>query len=411
MNHVGKAGRLFLCVRHYTPAALAETHIEFWSVFTGDDGATLQAMVDAFNQEYAGKISVTHSPLSDPYTNVYLAVQSGSQIPDVMIGHVERMPKMIDDGILTDLSTLIEGDVDLANYPEHVLARTNVDGYQYGIPWDFNAPVLYVNLDLLAKYGLEGILEDRYVTFDELKQAGETVKAAGDAESVKINNYYGNFNQYVARYEAMAQAELIQDGKLVIDTEAWGKVIESFRELHQLGYALDRGVDAMSMFLGNSLMFYEAGTWTNATLMQVEGLNYDCVPVTVYSPEKALVRCGSHTWMQPDNEERTEETDLAVATFIDWMGKHSLAWATKAGQVPLYKAVTEMDEFKACKQTFLAQAGQAETIKIYTYYYWTTLIDAIGRYSLDPLYDYTVDASTIGATIQTEVDDAIAAGV
>lgn len=399
---------MMLCL---SSAAMAETTVQFWTVFTGDDGATLQALVDEFNAEYAGEINVVHSPLSDPYTNLYLAVQSGTDIPDVMIGHVERVPKMVADGILTDVSYLTEGDVDMANYPEHVLERTNIDGYQYGIPWDFNAPVMYVNLDLIAKYGLESILEDRIVTFDELKQAGEAVAAAGDSETVKVNNYYGNFNQYVARYEEMAQQELIQDGNLVIDTEAWGKVIDVFRELNDLGYAIARDDDAVSMFLGGNLIFYEQGTWTNATLMQVEGLNYDCIPVTVYSPETALFRCGSHTWMQPENEDRTEETDLAVATFINWMGEHSLTWATKAGQVPLYKSVTEMDEFKACKQTFLADAGLAENIKIYQYYYWSTFTDVVGRTALDVVYDETIDSSTVGASIQAEVDDAIAAGV
>lgn len=399
---------MMLCL---SSAAMAETTVQFWTVFTGDDGATLQALVDEFNAEYAGEINVVHSPLSDPYTNLYLAVQSGTDIPDVMIGHVERVPKMVADGILTDVSYLTEGDVDMANYPEHVLERTNIDGYQYGIPWDFNAPVMYVNLDLIAKYGLESILEDRIVTFDELKQAGEAVAAAGDSETVKVNNYYGNFNQYVARYEEMAQQELIQDGNLVIDTEAWGKVIDVFRELNDLGYAIARDDDAVSMFLGGNLIFYEQGTWTNATLMQVEGLNYDCVPVTVYSPETALFRSGSHTWMQPENEDRTEETDLAVATFINWMGEHSLTWATKAGQVPLYKSVTEMDEFKACKQTFLADAGLAENIKIYQYYYWSTFTDVVGRTALDVVYDETIDSSTVGASIQAEVDDAIAAGV
>ena len=79
--------------------------------------------------------------------------------------------------------------------------------------------------------------------------------------------------------------------------------------------------------------------------------------------------------------------------------------------MPLYKSVTEMDEFKACQQTFLADAGLSEHIKIYSYYYWSTLTAAIGRTALDVVYDETIDSATVGATIQQEVDDAIAAGV
>ena len=43
-------------------------------------------------------------------------------------------------------------------------------------------------------------------------------------------------------------------------------------------------------------------------------------------------------------------------------------------------------------------------------YYWNTLTDVIGRTSLDVVYDETIDSATVGASIQQEVEDAIAAG-
>lgn len=383
--------------------------IELWTVFTGDDGQTLQALVDQFNAEYEGQIVVNHSPQGDPYTPLSLAVQTGTDVPHIMIGHVERVPYLMQEGIITYVDSLADGDVDFANYPEHVLARTNIDGYQYGIPWDFNAPILYVNLDTVAKYGVESILDDGYVTFDELNVAGEAVAAAGDAETTKIFNFYGGFNQFVQRYEELGQVELIQNDTLVIDTQIWGDMLTYFRNLVTNGYAISREDDARTMFLNGSLMFYEAGTWTNATLMQIEGLNYTAVPVVCFAPETALARCGSHTWMQPEDEERTEEEDMAVATFVNWMGAHSLTWSTEAGQVALYKSVTEMDEFKACVQTFLADAGQSEHIKIFQYYYWSLFTSAVSQVGIDCLYDESMDLYAIGETIQKTVDDAIAA--
>lgn len=383
--------------------------INLWSVFTGDDGQILQALVDEFNAEYEGQIVITHSPQGDPYTPLSLAVQTGTDVPDLLLGHVERVPQMVADGILTYMDSLTDGDVDFANYPEHVLARTNVDGYQYGIPWDFNAPILYCNLDVIAKYGLESLLDDNYITFDELNTAGEAVAAAGDTDTVKIFNFYGGFNQFVQRYEELGQVELIQDGNLVIDTQIWGDMLTYFRDLQTKGYVVDRDAETRPMFMNGELMFYEAGTWTNATLMQVEGLNYTAVPVVCFNPETALARCGSHTWMMPEDEERTEEEEMAAATVINWMGAHSLTWATQAGQVPLYKSVTEMDEFKACVQTFLADAGQSEHIKIFQYYYWNLFTSAVGQVGIDCLYDESIDLYTIGETIQKTVDDAIAA--
>lgn len=392
-------------------ASAEEVTIEFWTVFTGDDGATLQAMINQFNEEYAGTYHVNHTAIAaaDLYTKLPLAVQTGEGIPDLMIGHVERLPKLVGDGVLTDVEYLLANGVDAANYPANVLERTNIEGYQYGIPWDFNAGVLYVNLDLLAKYGMEDVLTDKYITFDEIKAIGEAIKTAGDAETVKAVNYYGSLNGYLPRYEELGGVLVNEAGELTIDATIWGNMIKGFRDLYEAGYSIGQEEDASAMFIGGKLVTYEAGTWTNATLQQVEGLNYTAVAMPCYTPETALCRSGSHTWMQPDNEDRTEETDKAVAKFVDWMGANSLAWAVEAGQVPLYKAVTEMAEFQALPQTFLAEAFMSDHIHVYTYYYWALLDSAIGHAGKTAIYDATIDVNTVGAAIQAEVDDAIAA--
>lgn len=386
--------------------------IEFWTIFTGDDGATIQALVDDFNKEYAGKITVNHTAIAadDLYTKLPLTVQTGSGIPDLIIIHVERFPKLVDDGVLTDISPLLDGDVDLANYPAAVLERTHFDSDQYGIPWDFNAPVLYVNMDLVAKHGLEDLLADGYITFDEVKLAGEALKAAGVLDTTRAINYYGGFNEFVARYEEFSGVSLFDaDDNMKIDPQIWADMLAGFRELNTLGYAINREDNASTMFIGGNLLFYEAGTWTNATLKTIDGLNYTAMPMPCYSPETALCRSGSHTFAQPDNEDRTEETDLAVAAFVNWMGAHSIKWLADAGQVPLYKAVTEMEEFSSYPQTFLADAMMSDHIKVYNYYYWALFTSAVGHVGMDPIYDASYDLLEAGKLIQKEVDDAIAA--
>ena len=46
--------------------------VALWTVFTGDDGVTIQNLVDQFNAENEGKIHVTHSPIDaeNLYTNM-----------------------------------------------------------------------------------------------------------------------------------------------------------------------------------------------------------------------------------------------------------------------------------------------------------------------------------------------------
>lgn len=119
-------------------AVTAETPVNFWTVFSGDDGVIMQKLVDQFNAENTDGIVVTHVPLTsdDFYTKLPLAVQTGEDVPDVMIAHIERVAKLAADGILTDMNFTIENGIDLASLPEDIVAKSNIDGYQYAVPWD-----------------------------------------------------------------------------------------------------------------------------------------------------------------------------------------------------------------------------------------------------------------------------------
>ena len=58
--------------------------INYWPVFTGADGATMQGMVDAFNASQ-DEVFVNHTPMTadDLYQKIPLTVQTGTDIPQV----------------------------------------------------------------------------------------------------------------------------------------------------------------------------------------------------------------------------------------------------------------------------------------------------------------------------------------
>ena len=59
--------------------AMAVTEIDYWSVFTGGDGAVMQGMVDAFNASQ-DEVHVNHTPMTadDLYQKIPLTVQTGT---------------------------------------------------------------------------------------------------------------------------------------------------------------------------------------------------------------------------------------------------------------------------------------------------------------------------------------------
>lgn len=394
-----------------TIGASAEIPINFWTVFNGDDGIIMQNLVDQFNAENTDGIVVTHLPMSadDFYTKLPLAVQTGEDIPDIMIAHIERVAKLAADGIITDMDFTIECGIDLSSLPAESVARGNIDGCQYTVPWDYNMICTYANVDLLAKYNVMHIVDDGFITFDEVKEIGAAIEAAGDKDNCYALYYCGSGNEFLPRYEELGGKLFDENGNISIDTEIWAQMIRDLREFNELGYALPQGMSGKTNYIGQKIVLYQSGIWSSVTFRQAEGLHYEMYPLVCYSPETALSRVSSHNWMQADNENRTEETDRAVAKFVEWMGQHALVWGTDAGQLPLHKSATESEEFKNLPQAFLASEEMKDHIRAYNFYHWALLNNALNRLGKDPMYDLTMDPVAIGEAVQKEVNDAIAA--
>ena len=163
-------------------ASAAPVEIDYWSVFTGGDGATMQSMVDTFN-ESQDEVHVNHTPMTadDLYQKIPLAVQTGTEVPDVAVVHIERIPNFVENEMLWsyDEDILAEAGISAGDYIESAYNASNIDDEQYGIPLDVHSYVTYYNKDLFDKYGLNEYVEDGVLTFDELKELGDKAKEQG----------------------------------------------------------------------------------------------------------------------------------------------------------------------------------------------------------------------------------------
>lgn len=380
--------------------------LDLWTIFTGDDGATLQKLVDEFNASHEG-ITVNHSPMAaaDLYTKLPLAVQTAANIPDLCIIHVERLPRLIDEGYLTSGEFLFENGVRRENYRDWVLDLTNFGGVQYGIPWDFFSGVVYVNPGLVEKYGLASFVEDGYLTFDEVLEVGAIVEATGDA--VKTINYYGGAFGFLGRYAELGGDFVGEDGGFDLDTDAFVRMFEKMREINERGYAIGQNDDAKTMFIGNELIFWEVGTHTTPALVSA-GVDFYQIPLTCFAPETAVLRFGSHTFAMPEDEERTLEEEAAIAQFIDWMGANSMPWSTEAGQLAQYQGILESEAFKALPQAWLIGDEATAHAQIFNIYYWDLLETAIGQMGKDPIYNPDINLEDYAQTFRQGILDAIA---
>ncbi|MDO5377215.1 MAG: extracellular solute-binding protein [Clostridia bacterium] len=390
-------------------SAMAATEIDYWSVFTGGDGAVMQGMVDAFNASQ-DEVHVNHTPMTadDLYQKIPMTVQTGSGIPDVCVVHIERIPNFVTQELLYsyDLDLINEAaGIVPENYNQAAWTASDIDGEHYGIPLDVHSYVTYYNKDLFDQDDLNEFVEDGYLTFDEIRELGDKARAAGWEGD--IFNLGWLRAQILGYYAQMGDGKLTQDGVTPsINNEAMKTAMQTMRDLWQDGYTTVKNTDYSSKFYGGELLVWTEGIWMKAAVVDA-GINFGMLPGVCYTPENAKSWTSSHNFVQFADENRTEEEDAAVAKFVNWMGENSLTWAKDAGQCPSHLSINDVEEFKDMPQAFLADPERVDELAIYSYEYWGLFDTAISRLAWDFVDVMDIDDALV--QVEQEINDAIAA--
>lgn len=389
--------------------AMAAVEIDYWSVFTGGDGATMQGMVDAFNASQ-DEVHVNHTPMTadDLYQKIPMTVQTGSGVPDVAVVHIERIPNFVTNEMLyaydMDLINDAAGIV-AENYNQAAWTASDIDGEHYGIPLDVHSYVTYINKDLFDKYDLNEFVADGYITFDEIRQIGDKARVAG--YEGEIFNLGWMRAQMLGYYAQEGDGLLSQDGiHPSINNDSMKKAMETMKSLSEDGYTTVKNTDYSSKFYGGELLVWTEGIWMKAAVVDA-GINFEMFPGVCYAPETCKSWTSSHNFVQFADEERTEEEDRAVAKFVNWMGENSLTWAKDAGQCPSHLSINNVAEFKDMPQSFLADPARVDELNIYSYEYWGLFDTAFSRVGWDFVDAMSIEDALV--QIEQEINDAIAA--
>lgn len=389
--------------------AMAAVEIDYWSVFTGGDGATMQGMVDAFNASQ-DEVHVNHTPMTadDLYQKIPMTVQTGSGVPDVAVVHIERIPNFVTNEMLyaydMDLINDAAGIV-AENYNQAAWTASDIDGEHYGIPLDVHSYVTYINKDLFDKYDLNEFVADGYITFDEIRQIGDKARAAG--YEGEIFNLGWMRAQMLGYYAQEGDGLLSQDGvHPSINNDSMKKAMETMKSLSEDGYTTVKNTDYSSKFYGGELLVWTEGIWMKAAVVDA-GINFEMFPGVCYAPETCKSWTSSHNFVQFADEERTEEEDRAVAKFVNWMGENSLTWAKDAGQCPSHLSINNVEEFKDMPQSFLADPARVDELNIYSYEYWGLFDTAFSRVGWDFVDAMSIEDALV--QIEKEINDAISA--
>lgn len=355
-----------------TVAPGAKGSIEFWTVFTGADGKSMQAIVDAYNATNPD-YTVNHRAMeaNDLYLKMPMAIQSKQDVPDLCINHVERITAFKDNGFLADMTPYLDkAGIAAANYNPKGWTMTDLDGGHFGIPLDIHTYVGYVNMDLYAQYGGTD-LDDGVLTWDEVKAAGERMKGT---DNIPIGLAWLRV-KFLASY-AQLGGTLSTDGTAPsFNNEKAAKVIQNWIDLKDAGYTQKEGDQPWEMFLGGKMLYCPEGQWMYNNVKEA-GMNVKMFDYPVFDPAVKGNWSSSHQFVLPVNDARDKEKTLATLKFVDYLGNNSLEWA-KAGQTPAHVSIKSVPEFKGMPQEFLA--SENDELKIYDYKYYGYAVEALDK--------------------------------
>lgn len=151
------------------PAAQAST-VTLWSSYSGANGEAETALVEKFNEEYAGDVTVEYEfqgSYEETAQKVTAALQSQTA-PDISLLSDVWWFKFYLNQTLVGLDDLIAAEgVDIDDYQDSLINEGVRQGVHYWVPFARSTPLFYYNKEKWAAAGLEDRGPETWAEFTE----------------------------------------------------------------------------------------------------------------------------------------------------------------------------------------------------------------------------------------------------
>lgn len=383
--------------------------LEYWTIFTGPDGATMQALVDRFNEEHAGEIEVRMGvmPAGNFYERIITAVVS-NRAPDVAIMHLDRVPEFATQGILLELDPYVE-ELGLVgeDYIEAVWNGGIINGKRYTIPLDTHPLVMYWNKDLFAAAGLdpESPPMDRDSFIEVTKLLTKDLDGDGriDQWGTQLSVGWPNFMYwYSMLYQNGGELFNEEQTEALFNSPAGVDALEYLTSLiheHQVSppnVQVDADVEA---FKRGELAIHFNGLWMLNGFREHPGLNFGASMIPQWGTERPAVWAGSHQFVIPRQRQIDTNKVTAALKFVKWINDHSIDWA-QGGQLPAKLSVLHSEELSA--DPHLGNVAKAAPYIVFPREYFPKFNEAVG-----PAWDAVHKAFLGEMTPQAALDEAV----
>ncbi len=339
-----------------------ETTVTFWHAMNGAQEESLTKLTDAFMADNPNiKVELQNqSQYSDLQAKINSTLPSPKDLPTITQAYPGWLWNAAQDEMLVDLGEYIDNDTigwgDQEEIRSSLLEGAQIEGVQYGIPFNKSTEMLFYNADMLEEYGVEVP-----TTLDELKAASQTIYEKSDGKVVgagfdSLNNYYsiGMQNQGVDF-----------DKDLQLDSDESKEVINYYAEGVKDGYFRIAGSDQyLSGPFANEqvAMFIGSIAGEGYVKKDTEGKFEHGVSAR---PEAINLQQGTDLYMfnSASAEERT-----AAFEYMKFLTSPAsqLEWAVATGYMPVVESVLESDDYTNNPDTKVAAELASATKELFS---------------------------------------------
>ncbi|CEG58206.1 extracellular solute-binding protein [Legionella fallonii] len=332
-----------LCSLFFSSLALAErTELIFWHAMAGHLGDEVRLLANDFNRsqnEYTIK-AVYKGDYVETLTSFAAAFRAHKAPAIVQIFEVGTAIMLSPQGVIKPVQALMqEQNLSLAqdDFIQSVREFYSRDGQLMAMPFNLSAPVLYYNLDILAKIGYNQNNFPR--TWDEMEVLAEKIKKAGyDCTYTTAYPGWVLFESYIAIHGLpLTQA---QPMRAVFNTPGLGRHYQRLKRWHDLHYFRYGGrVDDATIFFTSGvcpLFSQSSGAYNSLSALVPFRLGVATMPWdTQVSPVRHVnVAGGAALWAVAGQNEKQYK---GVALFFAFIAKPEVQkrWHEHTGYLPL----------------------------------------------------------------------------
>ena len=339
-----------------------DTTVTFWHAMNGAQEDALTKITKDFMKENP-KIKIelqNQSQYSDLQAKINSTLPSPDDLPTISQAYPGWLWNAAQDDMLVDLKPYMDdktigwGDQEAIRKP--LLEGAQIEGKQYGIPFNKSTEALVYNADLLKKYDVAVPK-----TLAELKEASKTIYEKSNHEVVgagfdSLNNYY------VIGMENKGE-DFTKD--LKFDSKKSKEVIDYYLDGVKDGYFRIAGSDKYlsgPFANGKVAMFIGSIAGEGYVKKDTEGkFEYGVAP----RPEKINLQQGTDVYMF---NSATAEQKSAAFLYLKYLSSPEvqLYWAEQTGYMPILQSVLESDEYKKSPNTKVPAILEDATKDLYS---------------------------------------------